>query len=56
MYVADRWVYFTTMINWEKDVEVDSETVGAFAAAAQEALARITEVLGARGRGQSEAR
>jgi hypothetical protein len=45
MYIPLRWVYFTT-INWEKDVASDSETVGAFAAAAQNPSARVTEVLG----------
>jgi beta-lactamase class A len=41
MFFAGRWIYFATMINWEKDAETDPETVGAFAAVAQEALAKI---------------
>jgi len=41
MYFPDRWVYFTTMINWEKDVDTDPGTTGAYAAATAQAFARV---------------
>lgn len=46
MYFPDRWVYFTTMINWEKDVDTDPETTAAYAAATAQAFARVKEALG----------
>jgi hypothetical protein len=45
-YFPDRWVYFTTTINWEKDVDTDPATTAAYAAATARALARVQEALG----------
>ena len=46
MYFPDRWVYFTTMINWENDAESDRATTEAYAAATAQAFARVQEALG----------
>ena len=43
MFFEGRWVYFTTMINWEKDVETDLETVNGFAAAVKQAFELVVE-------------
>ena len=53
MYIPERWVFFTTMINWQKDVDVDAETVGAFLEATRATCAQVAEVLRTRGQGQS---
>ena len=45
MFFAGRWAYFTTMINWEKNVETDPQTVGAFAAATKEAFELLVSKL-----------
>ena len=45
MYIPDRWVYFTTMINWEHD-QPDLATQLAFEVATKKALARVVSALG----------
>ena len=46
MYFPDRWVYFTTEINWEKDVDTDPATTAVYAAATAQAFARVQEAFG----------
>ena len=46
MYVPHRWVYFATIINWEKAGDADPETAGAFAEATKKALTLVAEALG----------
>ncbi len=46
MFFAGRWAYFTTMMNWEKDVETDPETTNGFAGAAKEAFDLLVRELG----------
>ena len=41
MYLSGRWVFFATLINWEKASEFDPATVGGFVEATKEALARV---------------
>ena len=45
LFFAERWVYFTTMINWGKPVETDPETVNAFAAAVKNAFNLLVQEL-----------
>jgi beta-lactamase class A len=46
MYFPHRWVYFATIINWEKPVDSDPETANAFGAATKKAFSRVAEALG----------
>lgn len=46
MYFPHRWVYFATMINWEKAGDADPETATAFGEATNEALTLVAEALG----------
>jgi beta-lactamase class A len=47
MYFPRRWVYFATIINWEKAGDADPETANAFGAATKEAFSLVAEALGA---------
>ncbi|MEP7037587.1 MAG: serine hydrolase [Acidobacteriota bacterium] len=45
MYFPDRWVYFATIINWEKPGDSDPETAVAFGEATKEALTLVVDAL-----------
>jgi len=45
MLFDDRWVYFCSTINWYAQAETDPATVGAWAEATAEALARVKAAL-----------
>ena len=47
MLFDDRWVYFCLTINWNAAAETDPNTVGAFAAACNRALALVKQALSA---------
>jgi beta-lactamase class A len=46
MYFPHRWVYFATIINWEKPGDSDPETANAFGAATKKAFTLVAEALG----------
>jgi beta-lactamase class A len=46
MYFPDRWVYFATIINWQKPGDSDPETAVAFGEATRQALTLVAEALG----------
>ena len=46
MYFPDRWVYFATIINWQKPGDSDPETAAAFGEATRQALSLVAEALG----------
>ena len=46
MYFPDRWVYFATLINWDRAGESDPETAAAFGEATRKALSLVAEALG----------
>jgi beta-lactamase class A len=46
MYFPDRWVYFATIINWDRAGESDPETAAAFGEATRKALSLVAEALG----------
>jgi beta-lactamase class A len=46
MYFPRRWVYFATIINWEKAGDSDPETTDAFGAATKKAFSLVAEALG----------
>ena len=46
MYIPDRWVYFATIINWQKPGDSDPETAVAFGEATRKALTMVAEALG----------
>lgn len=48
MYFPHRWVYFATIINWDKPGDADLETAAAFGEATRQALSLVAEALGSR--------
>ena len=46
MYFPDRWVYFATLINWQRPGDSDPETAAAFGEATRQALTMVAEALG----------
>ncbi len=46
MYFPDRWVYFATIINWDKAGDSDPETAISFGEATKKALTLVAQALG----------